>query len=83
MLFENFERDITQMDKFVKDQHEKIKQITEEANGLCEHFTVLNRAQQMIFGIDQLQRVDPPAAGNNSDGSEGDDFLARGNVDRN
>jgi hypothetical protein len=70
------------MDRFVKDQHEKIKQITEEANGLSEHFTVLNRAQQMIFGVDQLQRVDPPAAGNSSDGSEGDDFLARANVDR-
>jgi hypothetical protein len=82
MLFENFERDITQMDKFVKDQHERLKQITEEANGLCEHFTVLNRAQQMIFGIDQLQKIESPAARNHSDGSEGDDFLARGSVDR-
>lgn len=44
MLFENFESDITRIDKFVKDQHEKIKQITGEANGLIEHFTVLNRA---------------------------------------
>ena len=82
MLFENFERDITQMDKFFKDQHERVKQITEEANSLCEHFTVLNRAQQMIFGIDQLQRIESPAARNHSDGSEGDDFLARGSVDR-
>jgi hypothetical protein len=82
MLFENFERDITQIDKFVKDQHERLKQIIEEANGLCEHFTVLNRAQQMIFGIDQLQKIESPAARNHSDGSEGDDFLARGSVDR-
>lgn len=44
MLFENFESDITRIEKFVKDQHEKIKQINEEANGLIEHFTVLNRA---------------------------------------
>lgn len=34
MLFENFESDITRIEKFVKDQYEKIKQITEEANGL-------------------------------------------------
>jgi len=32
----------------------------------------------MIFGMDQRQRVESPDVQNLSDGSEGDDFLARG-----
>jgi len=76
MLFENIESDITRIDKFVKDQHEKIRQITEQANGLIEHFKVLQRAQEMIYGFDQRDVFND--AQNFSDGSEGDDFLARG-----
>jgi len=78
MLFENFEADITRIDNFVKDQHEKIMQITEQANGLIEHFKVLKIAQEMIFGFDHQEIFNDAQA--ISDGSEGDDFIARGNL---
>ena len=55
MEFDNFDKDIIQMETFVKQQQASIKTLTDERNAVFEYLEVLRKAQTMIFGIKEAQ----------------------------
>jgi len=49
-LFEDIEHDVSEKCSFIKKQNDSMKIMIEEMNSLVEHSTVLEKAQNMLFG---------------------------------
>lgn len=50
LLFDEFDKDVTKTEEFVKSQSERAKLMSEESNHMIEYFSVLKKAGKMIFG---------------------------------
>lgn len=73
LLFENFEKDVQEMEDFVRKQQDGIKIMVDESNNLREYNQVLKKACQMIYGSDakpQPRLSDSPAQMSNDSDSD-------------